>query len=98
MIYMERPGDVAFLASILPELRGYEIVSASPAPGGRDYDLWKDGHLFKPDMTLGEVDKFLQGFAKTDAELMEHAAEWAEATFKYYGIKPKRGAGGAPEK
>jgi hypothetical protein len=98
VVYMEPPGDVACLVSILPELRGYEIVSASPASGGRDYDIWKNGLPFRFNMTMGDVETFLRKFTKTDAELLENAAAWTEATFKHYGIKPKRGAGDAPEK
>lgn len=89
LIYMERPGDVAFLVSIVPELRGYEIVSAAPVEGGRDYDIWKDGHMIKVNQTLKQVERFLKKYAKSDEELMANAKAWVEATFALYGIKPK---------
>lgn len=89
LIYMERSGDVAFLAPIYPELRGVEIVSAIPQPGGKDYDLWKNGQPLKFNQTLAQVGRFLKKYAKSDEELKANAEDWVKATFRYYGITPK---------
>lgn len=93
MLYIDRPGDVSFLAPIAPELRGIEIVSASPARAdGKDYDIWHQPESGPPkmvesDMTLKEVVDWLRQTAHTDEEIMANGAQWAEDTLKFYGAK-----------
>jgi hypothetical protein len=41
MLYLYRPGDVAMLVPVFPELRGFEIVSPQAGAQGKDYDIWQ---------------------------------------------------------
>lgn len=57
LFILSRPGDVLFAASPVPELVGYEIVCASP---DRKYDIWKDGHIVKPNLEREQVRAWIQ--------------------------------------
>src|SRR5262245_56215471 len=100
MVYLEPLGDVSFLAPIAPELRGIEIVSASPRrDDGRNYDIWKRGRhsglpgkLLMSDLTVVEVIGWLQAQCHhTESEYFANAAQWLEDVLVFYGI-PRRGA------
>jgi hypothetical protein len=90
MIQIARPGDVVFLAPIAPELRGVEIVSATP---GHDYDIWRRTTISPPmpiktNLTAPEVVEWLLSQCQhTESEYMQHGANWLEATLEYYGQK-----------
>ncbi len=91
MIYIARPGDVAFLAPIAPNLRGIEIVSASEPKGdGKDYDIWKGKRIVATDLTAAEVFEWLakQG-SYTEATYRKNAGKWAEEALIFYGVRPK---------
>jgi len=91
MIYMERPGDVAFLAPIAPNLRGIEIVSASaPAGDGKDYDIWKGNRILATNLTAAEVFGWLaKKGSYTEAVYRKNAGKWAEEVLLAYGVRPK---------
>lgn len=96
MLFIHRPGDVAFLAPVYPEFRGYEIVSADQAG---TYDIWLNGHLTdRHSLTLDAVCAWLRSITqiRTDEEVKAHVAEWAEATLRHYGMKPQTEKGQAP--
>ena len=57
------PGDVVVAVSLVPELVGYEVVSASPECV---YDIWKDGNLITPNQTKEQIQDWLH----------EHTPEW----------------------
>ena len=54
---LQRPGDVPFAASPVPELVGYEIVCAAPE---RLYDIWKDGVLVTPGQTKQQIKDWIK--------------------------------------
>ena len=86
LVYMERPGDVAFLTPIVPTLRGWEIVAADPNGG---YDLWHEGDLKQVNLTLTEVSEWLRRHTPPEAVVLAEGARWLEDTFIYYRV-PKR--------
>ena len=57
LMICKRRGDVVFAASPVPALFGCEIVSAAPDVS---YDVWKDGDLVTPDLTLDEVHAWIK--------------------------------------
>jgi hypothetical protein len=86
MLFIHRPGDVAFLAPIYPEFRGYEIVSADRAG---TYDIWRDGHLTDDhSLTLDAVCEWLRSKTqiRTDEGIKARVVEWTEETLRYYQI------------
>jgi hypothetical protein len=57
LVLLKRAGDVAFAVCPVPDLKDYEIVCASP---NRLYDIWKDGHIVKTDMTRRQVKSWIK--------------------------------------
>lgn len=92
MLIVSRPGDVDFLAPIAPELRGIEIVSASPScEDGKDYDIWRHGKMIRSDLTMAEILEWLRSKSShSEAEYTANGAAWAEDALRFYGIKPRR--------
>lgn len=86
MLYLERDGDVPFLAPLVPELHGFEIVSAAPGKYGQDYDVWRRGRMVRANQTLDEIIDWMRPFARDDDELKASLAKWAEAVCNYYGL------------
>lgn len=94
LLFIDRPGDVCFLAPVFPEFRGIEIVSASPKRlDGKDYDIWDhdSGKMVQPAMTAKAVIKWLQANAKKDQEVHQNIVQWAEDVFRYYNIPTLEG-------
>ena len=88
LILMRPPGDVAFLAPIAPDLRGYEIVAADP--NGK-YDLWRNGSMEHADWTVTQVSDWLRQHTPSDEEELKAALPgWVEDVMRYYNV-PKRG-------
>jgi hypothetical protein len=83
LLYMWPPGDVQFLAPLVPELRGYEIVAADPNGG---YDLWREGDLERTDLTLTELSEWLRRSTPPDDVIIAEGAGWVEELFAYYGV------------
>jgi hypothetical protein len=81
--------DILFATSPVPELRGYEIVCASPE---RLYDIWKDGHLEIPDQTKKQVKRWIREHTPVwlydDTETTEAqkflVKSWVEEMLKRY--------------
>lgn len=92
LIIVDRPGDVAFAASPVPDLVGYEFVSASP--DGK-YDIWKDGGIERPGLTVDEVREFIKN--RTPVWLYDDSPvneldkslvlTWAKEFENRYGVK-----------
>jgi hypothetical protein len=104
MVYLSALGDVAFLAPIAPELRGIEIVSASPVrTDGKIYDIWKrTGNpsqfwkLLRADLTAADVVTWLQSQCQhTEAEYLQRGQQWLEDVFHFYQIE-RPGTGDQP--
>lgn len=93
MLLLSRPGDVAFLAPVAPELRGIEIVSALSSEGdNKDYDIWRNGNLYKTPLTAGEVLELLNSQCQhAEADYMRHIQRWAQDTLIYYGVPNRDG-------
>lgn len=90
MLLFSPPGDVTFLAPIAPELRGVEIVSASPLRDDeKDYDIWKCGRPAKLNLTASEVLDWLgKRCRRSEAEYVANGGTWTEDTLHFYGAKP----------
>jgi hypothetical protein len=92
MLLLSPQGDVSFLAPIAPELRGVEIVAASPdRADGRIYDIWKNHHLAKPDLSMAEVVTWLnQQCQHSESDYLANGKKWLEDVFRYYRIPERR--------
>ena len=69
LVVIARPGDVAFAASPVPELVGYEFVCVSPE---HTFDVWKDGAIELANISLAEVKEFIR--ARTPEWLFDKSA------------------------
>lgn len=57
LLIVKQGSDVLFATSPVPELRGYEIVCASPE---RLYDIWRNGRLVTPAQTKQQVKRWIR--------------------------------------
>jgi len=81
LIYVERPGDVPCVVPVHPDLAGYEFVAVT---SDTTYDIWRDGHLNKPDATLIEIGELLATHPVGDDDPV---VEWTEATLQRLGCR-----------
>jgi hypothetical protein len=89
MLMLSPDGDVSFLAPIAPELRGVEIVSPyPPKDDGKEYDIWKRGHLVQTYLSASEVVEWLNSQCRhSEAEYVQHGRNWAEDALRFYAVK-----------
>jgi hypothetical protein len=86
-LYLQRPGDVSFLAPIVPELAGYEIVSATSDPDR--YDVWRKGRLWRTNQSKAEISAWLARHTPDEKTLEKHVIRWTEAALNRYGIQKR---------
>lgn len=88
-LFLHRTGDVAFITPIVPALRGYEIVAASP---DGTYDVWRDGQEFvESSLSRSEMATWLADRMPPDVEMTgANLVRWTEETFDHYGIRERR--------
>jgi hypothetical protein len=89
LVYMQYPGDVSFLAPIVPALAGCEIVSAKTDPDL--FDIWEeDQKILHSDWKRDDVAKWLRANTPDEETLKQNVVRWTEDLFRRYGVQKVR--------